>query len=103
MLNGLDVDLLVTGELSHHEALAAIENGKCVVTMFHSNSERAYLQDRMARLLESQLEAEISEAEMEGNWEGGLGTECEVRVSEVDRDPFEVASRTTPGGLFEGW
>lgn len=35
-----DVDLLFTGELSHHEALAAIEQGKCVIALFHSNTER---------------------------------------------------------------
>ena len=59
MLNGLDVDLLVTGELSHHEALAAIENGKCVITAFHSNSERGFLRQRMNSALETQLNAEI--------------------------------------------
>lgn len=43
MLNGLEVDLLFTGELSHHEALAAIEQGKVVITAFHSNTERGFL------------------------------------------------------------
>merc|ERR1711977_113168 len=51
MLNGLDVDLLFTGELSHHEALAAVEAGRCVVTAFHSNSERAFLEQRMVPAL----------------------------------------------------
>jgi len=90
MLNGLDVDLLVTGELSHHEALAAIENGKCVITAFHSNSERAFLQQRMQAALGKQLNSEIAEMEMEGGWEEGLSTECEVAVSRVDRDPYET-------------
>lgn len=73
MLNGLDVDLLFTGELSHHEALAAVEQGKCVVTAFHSNTERAYLKDRMQSALEEA---------MEGN--------ADIAVSEVDRDPFDI-------------
>lgn len=90
MLNGLDVDLLVTGELSHHEALAAIENGKCVIAAFHSNSERGFLKQRMKTALGKQLNSEIAEAEMEGGWEEGLSTECEVTVSEVDRDPYET-------------
>ncbi|EEP80609.1 conserved hypothetical protein [Uncinocarpus reesii 1704] len=38
-------DLLLTGEMSHHDALAAIENGSVVVSLFHSNSERGYLHD----------------------------------------------------------
>jgi putative NIF3 family GTP cyclohydrolase 1 type 2 len=32
ILNGLDVDLLFTGEMDHHEALGAIEQGRCVIT-----------------------------------------------------------------------
>ena len=97
MLNGLVVDLLVTGELSHHEALAAIENGKCVVCAFHSNSERGFLQQRMKEALSKQLKSEIAEAEMEGRWEEGLSTECEVAVSKVDRDPFETVTWNQPG------
>jgi putative NIF3 family GTP cyclohydrolase 1 type 2 len=95
MLNGLDVDLLVTGELSHHEALAAIENSKCVITTFHSNSERGFLRQRMNSALEKQLNAEIAEAEMEGAWEDGLSTEYDVAVSKVDRDPYLTAWELT--------
>ncbi|KAJ8063609.1 hypothetical protein OCU04_007477 [Sclerotinia nivalis] len=73
MLNGLDVDLLFTGELSHHEALAAVEQGKCVVTAFHSNTERAFLKDRMQTALTEALEGK-----------------AEIAVSEVDRDPFDI-------------
>ena len=90
MLNGLDVDLLVTGELSHHEALAAVENGKCVIAAFHSNSERGFLEQRMRHALAKQLKSNIAEMEMEGGWENGLSTECEVAVSQVDRDPYET-------------
>lgn len=97
MLNGLDVDLLVTGELSHHEALAAIENGKCVVSAFHSNSERGFLQQRMKEALMKQLKSEIAEVEMEDGWEEGLSTECEVDVSKVDRDPYETVTWNQPG------
>lgn len=55
--DGEDVDLLFTGELSHHEALAAIERGKCVITIFHSNTERGFLHS----VLQPQLEEEIKE------------------------------------------
>lgn len=55
--DGEHVDLLFTGELSHHEALAAIEQGKCVITLFHSNTERGFLHS----VLQPQLQEEIKE------------------------------------------
>jgi putative NIF3 family GTP cyclohydrolase 1 type 2 len=84
MLNGLDVELLFTGELSHHEALAAIEQGKCVVTTCHSNSERGFLRQRMRKALDGQIKAELKEnpsVSMEG---------FEIQISEMDRDPYST-------------
>jgi putative NIF3 family GTP cyclohydrolase 1 type 2 len=86
MLNGLDADLLFTGELGHHEALAAIEQGKCVITAFHSNTERAFLESKMKPALLAKLEmVEIIER--------GLKDGFDIAVSEVDRDPFEIITR----------
>lgn len=82
LLNGLDVDLLFTGELSHHEALAAIEQGKCVITTFHSNSERGFLRERMAEQLHAAYARENQTNDIE----------FQVDVSEADRDPFEILS-----------
>jgi len=79
MLAGLDVDMLFTGELSHHEALAEIENGKVVVTAFHSNTERAFLRERMQHQLSDELKASLSVFER-----------FTVGISQVDRDPFEI-------------
>lgn len=80
-------DLLFTGELSHHEALAAIERGSSVVTLFHSNSERGYLWDVMRRKLEDGIAQEL-----------GVTTKSEgeglVAVSKADRDPFGVVVRS---------
>jgi putative NIF3 family GTP cyclohydrolase 1 type 2 len=87
LLNGLDVDLLLTGELSHHEALAAIEQGKCVITAFHSNTERAFLKSRMLPALSDQLQIM---AASKGAAEWGLESGFEIAVSKVDRDPFEI-------------
>jgi len=100
MLSSLDVDLFFTGELSHHEALAAIEQGKCVVTAFHSNTERAFLKSRMRPCLLTELERmvedrEINEMQDRENW--GLAGGFEVVISEVDRDPFEIVSRGQTG------
>ncbi|KAI7968863.1 hypothetical protein EIK77_002859 [Talaromyces pinophilus] len=79
-------DLLFTGELSHHEALAAIERGSSVVTLFHSNSERGYLWDVMRQKLEDGIVQELSITTTKT--EGGL-----VAVSKADRDPFGVVVR----------
>jgi putative NIF3 family GTP cyclohydrolase 1 type 2 len=69
-------DLWVTGEVSHHVALRAVEEGRTVVTVFHSNSERQYLRQRMQPWLERELQREVPDA-------------C-VYVSEADEDPFQI-------------
>ena len=58
---GEEVDLLFTGELSHHEALAAIEKGKCVICLFHSNTERGFLHGVLKGQLEETVRAEVSD------------------------------------------
>ncbi|RDW73953.1 hypothetical protein BP5796_07395 [Coleophoma crateriformis] len=92
MLGGLDVDLLFTGEMSHHEALAAIEQGKVVVTAFHSNTERGFLKARMQELLMTKIAEEINEELMEADDVDELRSGFEVAVSETDRDPFEIVT-----------
>ncbi|KFY23875.1 hypothetical protein V491_02376 [Pseudogymnoascus sp. VKM F-3775] len=99
MLNGQDVDLLFTGELSHHEALGAIEQGKVVITAFHSNSERKFLSQVMKRELQVHI-AEALQAQSGGTrLDGAMPVagevpsevaDFEVAVSEVDRDPYEI-------------
>lgn len=99
--NGEDVDLLFTGELSHHEALAAIEKGKCIICLFHSNTERGFLHS----VLKGQLEKAVNEewekirGEEKEKSEGKASEEflealedesVEVHVSEVDRDPYGI-------------
>ncbi|EOD49858.1 NGG1p interacting factor 3 NIF3 [Neofusicoccum parvum] len=99
LFSGIDVDLLFTGELSHHEALAAIEKGQVVVTLFHSNTERGYLHNIMKdQLLEAvrdeweYLRAEekgkpgLEDAEIEALDDASI----EVEVSERDRDPYGI-------------
>ncbi|KAL5361347.1 GTP cyclohydrolase 1 type 2/Nif3 [Aspergillus floccosus] len=73
-------DLLFTGELSHHEALAAIERGSAVVALSHSNTERGYLRAVMQEKLTEALRQEWNE-------------EFEVGVSESDRDPYGIMIR----------
>lgn len=58
--DGEDVDLYFTGELSHHEALAAIEKGKAVISLFHSNTERGFLHTVLKPQLEKTVKQEVS-------------------------------------------
>jgi putative NIF3 family GTP cyclohydrolase 1 type 2 len=76
VLKDCKADLLVTGEMSHHEALRATMTGQCVLTVFHSNSERGFLRQRLQPELERILRTEDREAE--------------VLVSDEDEDPFEI-------------
>lgn len=81
ILADTDAQLLVTGEMSHHAALRHVQMGQIVVTVFHSNSERQYLTQRLKPMLEEKLE-------------GILGEDFSVVVSEKDRDPFETVDIT---------
>ena len=64
--------MFVTGEMSHHEALAAVATGTSVVLAGHSNTERGYLP-----LLRRRLRRE-------------LGAEVDIRIARSDRDPFAI-------------
>ncbi|CEP62946.1 uncharacterized protein LALA0_S06e07536g [Lachancea lanzarotensis] len=46
-----DVDLYLTGEMSHHEILRLREMGKAVVVCNHSNTERGFLKSVMVQQL----------------------------------------------------
>jgi dinuclear metal center YbgI/SA1388 family protein len=67
--------LWVTGELSHHELLAASAAGVAVVLTHHSNSERGFL-----RVAAEKLRRALA----------GQG-EFDIRVSAVDADPLTLA------------
>ena len=99
VLKDVDADLLFTGELSHHDALAATEKGKCVVTLFHSNTERGFLSTILKNKLTNVLKDEWKRMRDEVATSGDLSPEWEdavrdedvlVECSEVDRDPFGV-------------
>ena len=64
-------ELFLTGEVRHHDALAAAASGMTVVCTLHSNSERAVL-----KRLKARLEEKLP----------GLA----LQTSRQDRDPFEV-------------
>ena len=72
VLRAADADVLVSGEMSHHDALAAVARGRCVVLAGHSNTERCYLPTLQKRL------------------RGEFGRDLDVLVAKADRDPFAV-------------
>ncbi|KIJ66571.1 hypothetical protein HYDPIDRAFT_180940 [Hydnomerulius pinastri MD-312] len=43
VLEGVDADVYFTGEMAHHEVLAAVAAGRYVVLCGHTNTERGYL------------------------------------------------------------
>jgi dinuclear metal center YbgI/SA1388 family protein len=95
LLSGLDVDLLFTGEMSHHDALAAIEAGQVVINLFHSNSERGFLAEVLLQQLEDAVGTEWSKVREEERDNDDLKEalaeeDFEVAVSEVDRDPYGI-------------
>ncbi|KAJ5482912.1 hypothetical protein N7539_006358 [Penicillium diatomitis] len=101
-------DLLFTGEMSHHETLAATERGSVVISLAHSNSERGYLRAVMQSKLKGELSrrweterAAALKAMQESAKQGGAApwTSAEdvyadetvdVAVSEADRDPYGI-------------
>lgn len=66
-----NVDVFVTGELRHHDALSALARGVCVVAALHSNSERAAVRAYSERL-------------------AGRLVGVDVVVSEYDADPLRI-------------
>ena len=71
VLAGVKADLIVTGEMSHHEVLDFVAGGVTVILADHSNTERGYLAEVKQRL-------------------GTMLEGVEILVSSVDRDPLEI-------------
>jgi dinuclear metal center YbgI/SA1388 family protein len=67
-----EVDLLVTGEMRHHDVLARVARGTSVILTDHTNCERGYLEQYAKRLMEA------------------VGGAVDARVSSVDADPLTV-------------
>ncbi|CCF60332.1 hypothetical protein KAFR_0J02680 [Kazachstania africana CBS 2517] len=60
------IDLIFTGELSHHDVLRYKEMGKAVIVCNHSNSERGYLKDEMLpRLANEGIDCTVSDTDMD--------------------------------------
>ncbi|XP_054913804.1 NIF3-like protein 1 isoform X1 [Poeciliopsis prolifica] len=72
VLSGVQADLFITGEMSHHEVLDAVAKGTSVILSDHSNSERGFL-----AVFRERLAVRLPDA-------------VTVVLSKADRDPLEV-------------
>lgn len=72
LLKGVDTDLYITGEMSHHEVLAVVAEGRSVLLSEHTHTERGFLQS-VVKLLHDRV-----------------GGGVEFIVSETDRNPIET-------------
>ncbi|MBL8752103.1 MAG: Nif3-like dinuclear metal center hexameric protein, partial [Planctomycetes bacterium] len=72
VLRHAEADVLVTGEMSHHDVLAAVAAGRSVVLAGHANTERGFLKVLQRRLREA------------------FAGDLDVRIARADRDPFVV-------------
>jgi dinuclear metal center YbgI/SA1388 family protein len=72
VLEGRRADLYLTGEMRHHDVLAANAAGISVILCDHTNTERGYL-PRLAERLEK-----------------ALGEGVAIHLSQCDRDPLEI-------------
>ena len=77
----------------------ADERGGCVITLFHSNSERGYLWNVMREKLEKEVKEEWEKVRNEEGAKRGLSEQIqemlkdesvEVVISERDRDPYGI-------------
>ena len=72
VMRGVHADVFLTGEMSHHEVLAAVSRGTHVILCEHSNTERGYL-SVFSKKLEHMLEGRV-----------------EVCLSHTDADPLQI-------------
>lgn len=68
---GIQADCYLTGEMSHHNVLVAIQSGSHVILCEHTNTERGYL-PIFGKILRK-----------------ALGNGIDISVSEIDSDPIK--------------
>lgn len=74
VLSGVEADLYLTGEMSHHHILEAVSFGRTVIVCNHSNTERGYLKE-----IKCELDRQLDD-------------DYEVIISKMDHDPLTIHS-----------
>ncbi|KAM5531336.1 hypothetical protein V8D89_014981 [Ganoderma adspersum] len=85
MLLGVEADVYFTGEMSHHEVLAAMQSGHNVILCGHTNTERGYLPWLAKDILEFIQEEVAQPTDLAG---AELLKDLEVVVSQQDQHPL---------------
>ncbi|GJE86290.1 Nif3-like dinuclear metal center hexameric protein [Phanerochaete sordida] len=88
MFAGVKVDVYFTGEMSHHEVLAAVASGANVILCGHTNTERGYL-PTLAQKLKSTLSNVVAPEETDAAHASFLRS-LEIEVSKEDKDPVQI-------------
>jgi len=68
VLRGVSADVYLTGEMRHHDVLAAVAGGTTVILSEHTHTERSYLsvlQRRLRKELSGKIAIDISRADRE--------------------------------------
>lgn len=63
VVNGIDADLYLTGEMLHHDVLEATQNGRNVILCNHSDSERGFLKIFQSKFQNESLRVLVSEVD----------------------------------------
>ncbi|KAJ2847172.1 hypothetical protein GGI22_006053, partial [Coemansia erecta] len=82
VVSDTQADLYVTGEMGHHDALAATAKGTSCILGEHSNTERGYLRAVLAKRLQQELDSDGSQ--------GGGEEPASIVVSNLDKDPIVI-------------
>ena len=83
MLKDAQADVILTGELSHHETLHFIQNGQIVLLLGHWHSEHGFLEDHFA----SQLSIELNRSSDDLHHEF-FSKPIRVELSQKDYSPW---------------
>ncbi|KAI8319101.1 NGG1p interacting factor 3 [Martensiomyces pterosporus] len=74
----VDADLYFTGEMGHHDVLAAVAKDVSCILAEHTNTERGYLHKILRQRLQSELDKD------------GAESPVDVVVSQADCDPISI-------------
>ena len=73
VLGGVDADVYLTGEMSHHEVLEAKAAGKHTILCEHTNTERGFLGEILLHKLSTLI-----------------GSDITIECSTFDADPLNI-------------
>lgn len=76
LVNNINADFVITGEISHHEIMHEVHRGLSLIVTDHSNTERCFLEpfrQKFAKFLKQKYNEDS----------------VEFVVTKVDRDPLE--------------